>query len=69
MMQRLKKRDNDKKMRRVNYIEEFDEEEFEEHEEQLVLRVDGERPKQFYMERNDVRKLICKKKSWAKEKL
>ena len=53
MMQRLKTRDNQQGMRRVNYIEESDEDEeedYEEDEEQLVLRVDGEGSKPFYME-------------------
>ena len=35
-------------MRRVNYIEVFDED--EEDEEQLILRMDGEGSKPFYME-------------------
>ena len=50
MMQRLKNRDNEKSMRRVNYIEESDEESEEDDEEQLVLRVDGDGCKPFYME-------------------
>ena len=52
MMQRLKTRDNQQGMRRVNYIDESDEDEedYEEDEEQLVLRVDGEGSKPFYME-------------------
>ena len=38
-------------MRRVNYIEEYEDEgESEEDGEQLVLRVDGEGSKPFYME-------------------
>ena len=49
-MQRLKNRDNEKSMRRVNYIEESDEESEEDDEEQLVLRVDGDGCKSFYME-------------------
>ena len=52
MMQRLKSRDNTKRMRRVNYIEESEEEsEEDEDKEQLVLRVDGDGCKAFYMER------------------
>ena len=52
MMQRLKNRDNTEGMRRVNYIEESEEEsEEDEDEEQLVLRVDGNGCKPFYMER------------------
>ena len=55
MMNRLKKKKNPQSMRRVNYVEESeDEDESEEDEEQLVLRVDGERSKPFYMDR-----LIC----------
>ena len=52
MMQRLKTRENQQGMRRVNYIDESDEdqEDYEEDEEQLVLRVDGEGSKPFYME-------------------
>ena len=52
MMQRMKNRDNTKGMRRVNYIEESEEESEEEDgdEEQLVLRVDGDGCKPFYME-------------------
>ena len=52
MMQRLKARENRQGMRRVNYIDESDEdqEDYEEDEEQLVLRVDGEGSKPFYME-------------------
>ena len=50
MMQRLKTRDNEKSLRRVNYIEESDEESEEDDEEQLVLRVDGDGCKPFYME-------------------
>ena len=50
MMQRLKNRDNTKSMRRVNYIEESEEEESGEDEEQLVLRVDGNGSEPFYME-------------------
>ena len=51
MMQRLKNRDNKKGIRRVNYIEESEEEsEEDEDEEQLVLCVDGEGCKPFYME-------------------
>ena len=51
MLQRLKSRDNKKGMRRVNFIEESDEEsEEDEDEEQLVLRVDGDGCKPFYME-------------------
>ena len=41
MMQRLRSKDNAQGMRRVNYIEEFDQEESEDDEEQLVLRVGG----------------------------
>ena len=51
MLQRLKRRENAQSMRRVNYIKEPEEEEenisekeFEEDEEQLILRVDGEEP-------------------------
>ena len=47
MMQLLKNRDNEKSMRRVNYIEESDEESEEDDEEQLVLRVDGDGCKPF----------------------
>ena len=50
MMQRLKNRDNEKSMRRVNYIEESDEESEEDDEEQLVLRVNGDGCKPFYLE-------------------
>ena len=50
MVQRLKKRDNAKTMRRVNFIGESDKEE-ESKEEQLVLRVDREGSKPFHMER------------------
>ena len=50
MMQRLKNRDNEKSLRRVNYIEESDEESEENNEEQLVLRVNGDGCKPFYME-------------------
>ena len=51
MQMRLKKKENTQSMRRVNYIEESnDEKESEEDEEQLVLRVDGEGSKPFYME-------------------
>ena len=53
MLQRLKSRDNKKGMRRVNCIEESDEESEEDEdqdEEQLVLRVDGDGCKPFYME-------------------
>ena len=50
MMQRLKNRDNEKSMRRVNYIEESDEESEEDEEEQLVLRVEGDGCNPFYME-------------------
>ena len=51
MLKRLKSQDNKKGMRRVNYIEESDEEsEDDEDEEQLVLRVDGDGCKPFYME-------------------
>ena len=52
MMQRLKNRDNTKGMRRVNYIEESEEE--SEDAEQLVLRLDGDGCKPFYME-----EMIC----------
>ena len=48
-MQRLKTRDSAKTLRRVNYIEELEEEEYGD-EEQLVLRVDGNGCKPFYME-------------------
>ena len=37
-------------MRRVNYIKKSDEESEEDDEEQLVLRVDGDFCKHFYME-------------------
>ena len=47
-MQRLKNRDNEKSLRR-EHIEESDEES-EDDEEQLVLRVDGDGCKPFYME-------------------
>ena len=52
MMQRLKSRESQQGMRRVNYIDESDgdEEDCEEDEEQLVQRVDGEGSKPFYME-------------------
>ena len=51
MRQRLKNGDYTKGMRRVNYIEESQEEpEEDEDEEQLVLRVDGDGRKPFYME-------------------
>ena len=52
MMQRLKTRENQQGLRRVNYIDESDgdEEDYEKDEEQLVLRVDGEGSKPFYME-------------------
>ena len=52
LMQRMKNRDITKGMRRVNYIEESEEESEEEDgdEEQLVLRVDGDGCKPFYME-------------------
>ena len=50
MMQWLKNRDNEKSLRRVNYIEESDEESEEDDEEQLVLRVDGDGCKPFHME-------------------
>ena len=52
MMQRLKSCENQLGMRRVKYIEESDEDEedCEENEEQLVLRVDGEGSKPLYME-------------------
>ena len=49
MMQRLKSRERQQGMRRVIYIEESDEDE-EDCKEQLVLRVDGEGSKPFYME-------------------
>ena len=50
MLQRLKKRDNTKRMRTANYFEEREEEsEEDEDEKQLVLRVDGYRCKPFYM--------------------
>ena len=50
MMQRLKNRDNTNGMRRVNYIEESEEkQDDDEDEEQLVLRVDGDGWKPFYM--------------------
>ena len=51
-MQRLKNRDSAKSVRRVNYIEESEEEEAEEScdEEQLVLRVDENGCKPIYME-------------------
>ena len=48
-MSRLKK-ENPQSMRRVNYIEESEDEDESEDEEQLVLRVDGEVSKPFYME-------------------
>ena len=48
-MQRLKNRDTTKTMKRVNYLEESEEEESED-EEQLILRVDGNGCKPFYME-------------------
>ena len=47
MMQRLKNWDNAKNTRRVNYIDESEEEEPVEDEEQLVVRVDGEGSKTF----------------------
>ena len=51
MMQRLKNRDNAKGMRRVSYIEESEEEsEGDEDEKQLVLRVNGDGCKPFFME-------------------
>ena len=52
MVQRLKVRDNTQRMRRVNTIEDSEEESItddgDDKEEQLVLRVDGKEP--FYME-------------------
>ena len=51
MMQRLKSRESQQGMRRVNYIDESDEDEdCEKDEEQLVLQVDGEGSKPFYIE-------------------
>ena len=52
MMQRLKSRESQQGMRKVKYIDESDEDEedCEEDEEQLVLQVDGEGSKPFYME-------------------
>ena len=50
MQMRLKKKENTQSMRRVNYIEESDDESESEDEEQLVLRIDGEGSKPFYME-------------------
>ena len=50
MMNRLKKKENSQSTRRVNYIEESeDEDESVPDAEQLVLRVDGEGSKPFYM--------------------
>ena len=51
-MQKLKSRESQQGMRRVNYIDKSDEDEedCEEDEEQLDLRVDGEDSKPFYME-------------------
>ena len=51
MMQRLKSGESQQGMRRVNYIDESDEDEdCEEDEEQLVLRVNGDGSKPFYKE-------------------
>ena len=53
MMQQLKNRDYAKSVKRVNYIEESEEEEEEKEscdEEQLILRVDENGCKPFYME-------------------
>ena len=50
MMQRLKSRDMEKTMKRVNYFEESEEEEESEDEEQLVLRIDGNGCKPLYVE-------------------
>ena len=52
LLQRLKSRNNNfQGMRRVNYIdEESEDEEFDSNEEQLVLQVDGNGSKPFYME-------------------
>ena len=51
MQMRLKKKENTQSLRRVNYIEESDvENESEEDEEQLFLRIDGEGSKPFYIE-------------------
>ena len=52
MMQKLKIRDSSKLVRRVNYIEESEEEDEEEScdEVQLVLRVDGNGCKPFFLE-------------------
>ena len=50
MMQRLKTRDTAKTLRRVNFIEESEEQEESGDEEQLVLRVDGNGSKPFHME-------------------
>ena len=50
MTQRLKNRDNEKSLRRVNYIEELEEKSEEDGEEQLGLHVDGDGCKPFYME-------------------
>ena len=47
MMQRLQTRDNENSLRRVNYIEESDEESEEDDKDQLVLRVDGDGCKLF----------------------
>ena len=49
-MPRLKNQDNENSLQRVNYIEELDKESEEDDEEQLVLRVDGDGCKLFYME-------------------
>ena len=49
MVQRLKSR-NEQGMRRVNYIEETEDEESDVDEEQLVLKIEGKGRKPFYME-------------------
>ena len=49
MVQRLKSR-NEQGMRRVNYIEETEDEESDVDEEQLVLKIEGKGSKPFYME-------------------
>ena len=59
MMQQLKNRNIEKSLRRVNFIEELDEESEEDDEAQLVLRVNGDGCKPFYME-GTMRGIHCK---------
>ena len=49
MVQRLKSR-NEQGLRRVNYIEETEDEESDVDEEQLLLNIEGKGSKPFYME-------------------